>query len=59
MEGEGAGAEKRSQTGSELERGIERQLKLSSEEVGHQRGQTVEERVRSKDRQEDSQVMAA
>ncbi len=58
MEGGGAGVEKRSRTGSELERGIEKQLRWSLEEEGRQRGQTVEERARSKDLQEGSQVMA-
>lgn len=57
MEGEGARAEKRSRTGSELERGIERQLRWSLEEEGRQRGQTEEERAKSKDLQEGSQVM--
>lgn len=57
MEGEGAGVEKKSRTGSELERAIEKQLRWSLEEEGHQREQTVEERARSKDLQEGSQVM--
>lgn len=56
MEGEGAGVEKRSRTESELERGIEKQLRWSLEEEGHRRGQTVEERARSKDLREGSQV---
>lgn len=55
--GGGAGAEKRSQTGNELEKGIEKQLRWSLEEVVHQTGQTKEERVRSKDLQEGFQVM--
>lgn len=57
MEGGGAGAEKRSRTGNELERGSEKQLRWSLEEEGHQRGQIGEERVRSKGLQEGSQVM--
>lgn len=57
MEGEGAGVEKTSQTRSELERVIEKQLKWSLEEEGHPRGQTGVARARSKDLQEGSQVM--
>lgn len=57
-EGEDAGVETRSQTGSASERGIVKQLKWSLEEEGHQRGQTGEERARSKDRQEGSQATA-
>lgn len=56
MEGEGAGVERRSRTGSELERGIEKQLRWSLEVEGHRRGQRGEERARSKDLQEGSQV---
>lgn len=48
MEGEGAGVEKRSQTESESERGSEKRLMWSLEEEGHLRGQTGEERGRSK-----------
>lgn len=58
MEGEGAGVEKMSQTESESETGIEKQLRWSLEVEEHQRGQIREERVRSKDLQEGSQVMA-
>lgn len=47
-----------SQTESELETGIEKQLRWSLEVEEHQRGQIREERVRSKDLQEGSQVMA-
>lgn len=57
MEGEDEGVERRSRTESELERGIEKQLRWSLEVEGHQRGQTGEEKGRSKDLQEGSQVM--
>lgn len=56
VEEEGAGVEKRSRTGSELERGIERRLRWSLEAEGRQRGRKGEERARSKDLQEGSQV---
>ncbi len=57
VEGEGAGVERKSQTESELERGIEKPLRWSLEVEGHQREQTGEERARSTDLQEGSQVM--
>lgn len=56
MEGEGAVVGMRSQTGNVLEKGIVKQLRWSLEEVGHQKGQTVEGRARSKDLQEGFQV---
>lgn len=58
VEGEGAGAERRSRTGSESERVIETRLRWSLEVEGRQRGQTGEERERSKDLREGSLVMA-
>lgn len=46
-----------SQIGSELEKGIWKQLSWSFEVEGHQRGQKGEERVRSMGLQEGSPVM--
>lgn len=57
VEEEGAEVGMRSQTGNVLEKGIVKQLRWSLEEVGHQRGQTVEGRARSKDLLEGFQVM--
>lgn len=55
VEGEGAGVEKKSQTESVLEKGIEKQLKWNLEVV-RQMGKTGEARGRSKDLQEGFQV---
>lgn len=57
VEEEGAEVEKRPQTGNELEKVIEKLLRLSLEEAAHQRGQTGGVRERSRDLQEGSQVM--
>lgn len=57
-EGEGVEAEKRPQTGNELEKVIGKLLRLSSEEAARQRGQTGEARERSRGLREGSQVMA-
>lgn len=50
--------ERRSRTGSELERGIVKQLRWSLEAEGHQMGQTGEERGKSKGLQGGSRVTA-
>lgn len=57
-EGEGVEAEKRPQTGNELEKVIEKLLRLSLEEAARQRGQTAEAKERSRGLREGSQVMA-
>lgn len=56
-EGEGVEVEKRPQTGNELEKVIEKLLRLSLE-AARQRGQTGEAKERSRGLREGSQVMA-